>query len=188
MVDKGTKPDEMGKFQCEGIFFDKNVATFNVYTYICAVMSIEEEIKQSRPFKSEFQKAVVNLTFTASWWNQVAGRMLRPFGISQEQYNILRILRGMQPKPATIKTLTERMLDKNSNASRLVEKLKQKNLVERLECPMDRRRVDITITESGLRLLDETAPMMEGNEGMPFTTLSLEEAQTLNFLLDKMRG
>jgi DNA-binding MarR family transcriptional regulator len=188
VVDKGTKPDEMGKFQCKGIFFDKNVATFNVYTYICAVMSIEEEIKQSRPFKSEFQKAVVNLTFTASWWNQVAGRMLRPFGISQEQYNILRILRGMQPKPATIKTLTERMLDKNSNASRLVEKLKQKNLVERLECPMDRRRVDITITESGLRLLDETAPLMEGNEGMPFTTLSLEEAQTLNFLLDKMRG
>jgi DNA-binding MarR family transcriptional regulator len=151
-------------------------------------MKIEEAIKQNKPFTSEFQKAVVNLMFTASWWNQQATRLLRPFGISQEQYNILRILRGMHPKPATIKTLTERMLDKNSNASRLVEKLKQKKLVERLECPNDRRRVDITITEQGLRMLDETSMLMEGNMSAYFTTLKVEEAQQLNELLDKMRG
>ena len=151
-------------------------------------MKIEEEIKQNKPFKSEHQKAVVNLMFTASWWAQHATRLLRPYGISQEQYNILRILRGMHPQPATIKTLTERMLDKNSNASRLVEKLKQKKLLDRLECPNDRRRVDITITESGLRMLDETSLLMEGNMSTYFNTLTVEEAQQLNDLLDKMRG
>lgn len=156
--------------------------------YICAVMKIEDAIKQTKPFSSEFQKAIVNLVYTASWWNQVATRMLRPFGISQEQYNILRILRGMKGCPATIKTLTERMLDNNSNASRLVEKLKQKGFVERLECPMDRRRVDITITEKGLKLLDETAVPMETNIFSNFANLSEDEARQLNELLDKMRG
>lgn len=156
--------------------------------YICAVMRIEDAIKQTKPFSSEFQKAIVNLVYTASWWNQVATRMLRPFGISQEQYNILRILRGMKGCPATIKTLTERMLDNNSNASRLVEKLKQKGLVERLECPMDRRRVDITITEKGLTLLDETQVLMEGSVRKNFEHLTEEEARQLNELLDKMRG
>lgn len=156
--------------------------------YICAVMRIEDAIKQTKPFSSEFQKAIVNLVYTASWWNQVATRMLRPFGISQEQYNILRILRGMTGCPATIKTLTERMLDNNSNASRLVEKLKQKGLVDRLECPVDRRRVDITITEKGLKLLDETQSLMEGSVRKNFENLSEEEARQLNELLDKMRG
>jgi DNA-binding MarR family transcriptional regulator len=151
-------------------------------------MRIEEAIKQNKPFSSEFQKAIVNLVYTASWWNQVATRLLRPFGISQEQYNILRILRGMGDQPATIKTLTERMLDNNSNASRLVEKLKKKALVERLECPMDRRRVDITITAKGLQLLDETASLMEGNIHSNFAHLTEEESLQLNELLDKMRG
>lgn len=156
--------------------------------YICSVMKIEDAIKQTKPFSSEFQKVIVNLVYTTSWWNQIATRLLRPFGISQEQYNILRILRGMTGCPATIKTLTERMLDNNSNASRLVEKLKQKGLVERLECPMDRRRVDITITEKGLKLLDETAVLMEGNIRSNFMNISEEEARQLNELLDKMRG
>ncbi len=156
--------------------------------YLCAVMRIEEAIKQNKPFSSEFQKAIVNLVYTASWWNQVATRLLRPFGISQEQYNILRILRGMGDQPATIKTLTERMLDNNSNASRLVEKLKKKALVERLECPMDRRRVDITITAKGLQLLDETSKIMESDMHSHLTHLTENEAQQLNELLDKMRG
>lgn len=156
--------------------------------YICAVMRLEDAIKQTKPFSSEFQKAIVNLVYTASWWNQLANRMLRPFGISQEQYNILRILRGMGNNPATIKTLTERMLDNNSNASRLVEKLKLKGLVERLECPVDRRRVDITITEKGLKLLDETQDLMEGSIRSEFAHLNEDEARQLNELLDKMRG
>ncbi|WP_373550173.1 MarR family winged helix-turn-helix transcriptional regulator [Haliscomenobacter sp.] len=151
-------------------------------------MRIEEAIKQNKPFSSEFQKSIVNLVYTASWWNQVATRLLRPFGISQEQYNILRILRGMGDQPATIKTLTERMLDNNSNASRLVEKLKKKALVERLECPMDRRRVDITITAKGLQLLDETSKIMESDMHKNFKHLTEAEAQQLNELLDKMRG
>lgn len=151
-------------------------------------MKIEEAIKQNKPFASEFQKAIVNLVYTASWWNQIATRMLRPFGISQEQYNILRILRGMGDKPATIKTLTERMLDNNSNASRLVEKLKNKGFVERLECPMDRRRVDITITAKGLQLLEQTSGLMQIEVQKDLIHLSEAEAQQLNELLDKMRG
>ena len=88
-------------------------------------MKIEQEIQQT-VFESEYQKANINLLFTASWLNQKSAKALKPFNISWQQFNILRILRGMGDKPATIKILTERMIDKMSNASRLVEKLKQK--------------------------------------------------------------
>ena len=150
------------------------------------VMKIEEEIKQKK-FSSVYHKAHINVLFTASWLSQNSAQLLKPFKISWQQFNILRILRGMYPEPATVKLLTERMIDKMSNASRLVEKLKQKGLVERRVCPSDRRRVDVEITEKGLSVLEDISFIMEQELNQKMGNLSSEEADQLNQLLDKLR-
>lgn len=150
-------------------------------------MRIEEAIQQKR-FRSEYQKLVVNLLYSASWLQQFSNQLLKPYGISQEQFNILRILRGMHPEPATVKLLTERMIDKMSNASRLVEKLRVKGLVERHECPLDRRRVDVSITQKGLELIEKASLAMDTQGDAQMANLSTVEAAALNELLDKMRG
>ncbi len=150
-------------------------------------MRIEEAIQQKR-FRSEYQKLVVNLLYSASWLQQFSNQLLKPYGISQEQFNILRILRGMHPEPATVKVLTERMIDKMSNASRLVEKLRVKGLVERHECPLDRRRVDVLITQKGLSLLEKASQSMDIQGDAYMSGLTIEEAVQLNELLDKLRG
>ena len=149
-------------------------------------MKIEEEIKQKK-FRSVYHKAHINVLFTASWLSQNSAQLLKPFKISWQQFNILRILRGMYPEPATVKLLTERMIDKMSNASRLVEKLKQKGLVERRVCPSDRRRVDVEITEKGLSVLEDISFIMEQELNQKMGNLSSEEADQLNQLLDKLR-
>src|SRR5689334_17825108 len=105
--------------------------------------SIEEEIKQEKKFATEYEKAAVNIMFTSSWlYNINAGRM-KKHGITPEQYNVLRILRGSYPKPLMLGSVTCRMVDKASNATRLVEKLRQKGHVERELCETNRRQVDI---------------------------------------------
>lgn len=150
-------------------------------------MKIEQEINQ-KTFRSEYIKAHINLMFTASWMDQHTNQALKKFGISWQQFNILRILRGMHPEPATVKLLTERMIDKMSNASRLVEKLKQKGLVYRNECPEDRRRVNVGITEKGLQIVGKASDVIEQDIEYNFRSLSTQEAQSLNELLDKMRS
>lgn len=149
-------------------------------------MKIEEEIKQTKPFANPQTKAVVNLNFTASWLTGLQAQLLKPYGISIQQYNILRILKGMHPKPATVKILIERMLDKNSNASRLVDKLLKKGLLERNACPRDRRRVDVMITEAGLDMIKQVTRAMKKNKTL--VSLTDDEALLLSDLLDKMRG
>jgi DNA-binding MarR family transcriptional regulator len=149
-------------------------------------MRIEKEIKQ-KSFKSEYQKLTVNLMYTGSWLNVKNHDHLKPFGITIQQYNILRILRGQHPNPTTVTLLIERMLDKMSNVSRLVEKLRIKGLVNRRECEKDRRAVDVLITDKGLALLKEIEKHEEAWEES-FHTLSPQEAQQLNDLLDKLRG
>lgn len=150
-------------------------------------MKIEEEINQKK-FKSEYQKAHINILFTASWLSQQSSQLLKPFNISWQQFNILRILRGMHPEPASVKLLTERMIDKMSNASRLVEKLKQKDLVERKECHEDRRRVNVCITEKGLEVLEKASCAMEENLENNMEAVSLAEAALLNDMLDRIRS
>ncbi|MCO6489770.1 MAG: MarR family transcriptional regulator [Phaeodactylibacter sp.] len=149
-------------------------------------MKIEEEIKQKK-FKSVYHKAHINVIFTASWLSQNSAQLLKPYKISWQQFNILRILRGMHPEPATVKLLTERMIDKMSNASRLVEKLKKKGYVERRVCPSDRRRVDVEITEKGLEVLESLSRVMEEGLHQKMSALSAAEAEQLNSLLDKLR-
>jgi len=165
---------------------DLNVATIDVYTYICA-MKIEDAIKQQQ-FKNEYQKANINLLFTASWLTSNIAQALKPFGISNQQFNILRILKGGHPKPQSVKELTTKMLDRSSNASRLVDKLLEKRLVERTVCPTDRRKVEILITESGLNLTDEVSAELEVIIQAIFSKISKNEAKELNRLLDFIKS
>jgi DNA-binding MarR family transcriptional regulator len=149
-------------------------------------MKIEAEIKQSR-FKNDFHRLSVNLMYTHSWLHMKNQAHLKPFGITIQQYNILRILRGQYPGTATINLLIERMLDKMSNASRLVEKLRKKGLVERHTCEKDRRAVDVIITAKGLELLTKIEKFDKQWEKQ-FHALTPQDVRILNNLLDKLRG
>ena len=148
-------------------------------------MKIGFEIKQAK-FKNEHQKMLVNILFTCGWLSSKYSGNLKPFGISTQQFNILRILRGQHPKPATVNLLIDRMLDKNSNASRLVEKLRIKKFVERAVCLDDRRAVNVAITKKGLDLLIEL-DKQEDKFIEELKKLSEYEAEHVNLLLDKLR-
>ncbi|MBK8551459.1 MAG: MarR family transcriptional regulator [Ignavibacteria bacterium] len=149
-------------------------------------MKLEDEIKQ-QSFRSEYQKLAVNLIFTGNWMSFNSHEMLKSFKLTTQQYNILRILRGQYPNPATVNLLIERMMDKMSNASRIVDRLEIKKLVERKLKPEDRRCVDVMITDKGLKLLDKIEEREKLFETKLYT-LNLEEAMELNELLDKLRG
>ncbi len=148
-------------------------------------MKIEEEIKQ-RTFKDVYQKVYINLVYTSGWLQIKQAAVFKKYNLSLPQYNILRILRGQHPQPATVNLLIERMLDKTSNASRIVDKLVTKNLVTRCQCPADRRTVDILITETGLALLKQIDEA-EGVKMKSLENLTEEEATELSRLLDKIR-
>ncbi|TGD82766.1 MarR family winged helix-turn-helix transcriptional regulator [Hymenobacter wooponensis] len=148
-------------------------------------MKIEDEIKQ-RTFRDEYQKAYINLVFTSGWLQLKQGAMFKDFNLTSPQFNILRILRGQHPKPATVNMLIERMLDKTSNASRIVDKLEAKELVTRKVCPSNRRAVDIRITDKGLELLTKLDDVVNSQQ-LGMSNLTAEEASQLSALLDKIR-
>ena len=148
-------------------------------------MRIEDEIKQPI-FKSEHQKAYINLMYTAGWLELRQAAAFKPYGLTLPQFNILRILRGQHPLPATVALLIERMLDKTSNASRIVDKLEEKQLVTRKVCPANRRAVDIRITDAGLELLQRIDQCQ--TTARPLGDLTEDELQQLNTILDKIRG
>ncbi|SMD43075.1 DNA-binding transcriptional regulator, MarR family [Aquiflexum balticum DSM 16537] len=149
-------------------------------------MRLEEAIKQ-KEFTDQYNKAIVNLLYTQSFIVTKQSSLFKPLALSPEQYNVLRILKGQKGSPITVSSIQERMLNKMSNASRLVEKLKQKGMVVREECPTDRRQVDILITEKGLNVLSQLHNQMhELNRSL--IQLNEEEVDQLNFLLDKLRG
>ncbi len=150
-------------------------------------MSIEKDIKQQKPFKSPYQKLVVNILFTNNWMNSDHMNILKPFDLTAQQYNVLRILRGQYPNPITVNGIIERMLDKMSNASRLVDKLLAKDLASRCDNKDDRRACDVRITQLGLDVLKEIDVLQESWE-TSFSNLTPEEAETLSGLLDKLRG
>ena len=148
-------------------------------------MRIEDEIKQSQ-FQDEHQKVMINLLYTSGWLQLQQACAFRKFALTSPQFNILRILRGQHPQPATVALLIERMLDKTSNASRIVDRLEEKKLVTRTVCPSNRRAVDIRITPAGLALLDQI-DASGALQGAAYASLSEAEARRLNELLDKMR-
>jgi DNA-binding MarR family transcriptional regulator len=149
-------------------------------------MPLEEEIKQDK-FHNDYQKASINVLYTGSWLYNINAGYLKKFGITPEQFNVLRILRGSFPKPMMLAEITGRMIDKSSNCTRLVEKLKQKGLVNRVTCEASRRQVDISITDKGqllLKKIDAAQPAWMETMGK----ISKTEAKELNRILDKLRG
>lgn len=149
-------------------------------------MKIEEEIIQTE-FTDDFFKAILNILVTADRISSMTNARLKPYDLSKEQYNVLRILRGQYPNPSTLQLITQRMISKSSNATRLVEKLRLKDLVERCACPTNRRKIDILITQKGLDLLEKLDPIVTESSNQ-LRQITNKEAQELNRILDKLRS
>jgi len=148
-------------------------------------MSIEKDIQQTK-FRNEYHKTVVNLIYTYNWITEKTKQFFDKGDITSQQYNILRILRGAG-KPLSTLQIRQRMLDKMSDTSRIVDRLVKKELVQKVICKTDRRLVDVTITDTGLQLLDKLDSYNEQMDSM-LASLTEEEAKMLNDLLDKIRS
>jgi DNA-binding MarR family transcriptional regulator len=147
-------------------------------------MGIEQDIQQPN-FRNEFQKMGINLLFTANWLNEQIGKMLSEEGVTQQQYNILRILRGSATPLSTLK-IRERMLDKMSDTSRIVDRLIAKELVVKNTCEKDKRLVDITLSPKGLDLVDQLDQFNDRIDAL-LKGINESEAKTMNQILDKIR-
>ena len=148
-------------------------------------MTIEKDINQNK-FRNEHQKSAINLIFTFNWVNEKFDKIFDQFDITQQQFNILRILRGAGEPLSTLQ-IRQRMLDKMSDTSRIVDRLIKKGLVKKNICKEDRRLVDVIITEKGKRLLEKIDSKNEEMDAV-FKNLSSADAKSLNQLLDKLRN
>lgn len=149
-------------------------------------MRIEQEIKQKAPFRGERHRASVNLMFTHNWLTERVTEYVKGFDITMQQYNVLRILRGAEG-PLSTSAIRERMLDRMSDSSRIVERLCQKGLVSRCTAQRDRRLVDVNISPKGIALLAEMDGKVAQMDAI-LQNITEEDALLLNELLDKIRG
>ena len=140
-------------------------------------MSLENELRQNG-FRNEYQKATINIIYTHNYLVTALSDILRTYDITRQQYNVLRILRGQCPNHASVHLIRERMLDKMSDASRIVERLRLKDLIYRKECIIDKRTVEITISEKGLELLSKMEDDVNSMDNH-MANLSLEDAKKL---------
>lgn len=163
----------------------KNSHTFVHTNFI--KMKIEEEIKSTVEL-SLAKKVLLNLSFTRNMVGDKFLEVLKPFDLSSEQYNVLRILRGQKGKPANMACIQERMIARTSNTTRLVDKLLAKELVCRKVCPDNRRKMEITITNKGLEVLAQLDPIVIEHENSFAKKFSASELQLLNELLEKYRS
>jgi len=147
-------------------------------------MTLEKDINQ-HVFRSEYQKAALNLIYTFNWVNEKFNRYFEPFDITQQQFNILRILRGAGSPLSTLQ-IRQRMLDKMSDTSRIVDRLIRKGLVKKTVCREDRRLVDVLLTDKGKKLLQSMDVLNEEMDTI-FKNLNEQESRQLNVLLDKIR-
>jgi DNA-binding MarR family transcriptional regulator len=149
-------------------------------------MRIDDEIQSSK-FEDNYQKAVINIAYTDGWLKNTFNCHFEKHNLTQQQFNILRILRGQYPKPATVSPLKERMIDKMSDASRIVDRLVQKDMITRCTNNKDRRAVDIRISDKGLETLATMDAEFKTKDFIK-NNLTSEEAAQLSDLLDKLRG
>jgi len=149
-------------------------------------MRIEDEIHQ-KDFKDDYRRLLVNLLFTNNWLNQQLAPFFRGFDLTPQQHNVMAILRGQHPEPVCFGEIQERMVDRNSNVTRLVDKLIEKNLVTRGICPDNRRMIEVRLTPAGLDLLNEIDSKFPELYSR-FHNLSSTEAVLVSNLLDKLRG
>ncbi|MEY4334085.1 MAG: hypothetical protein RLZZ196_2828 [Bacteroidota bacterium] len=147
-------------------------------------MGIEKDIQQTS-FRNEHQKLGINIMYTANWLNEKIASILSQEDITQQQYNILRILRGAD-KPLSTLQIRARMLDKMSDTSRIVDRLVAKELVEKNTCPTDKRLVDVTLTKKGLAILEKLDQLNHHLDSL-MKGISEKEANTMNQLLDQLR-
>ncbi|MBX3240132.1 MAG: MarR family transcriptional regulator [Chitinophagaceae bacterium] len=149
-------------------------------------MPIEQDIKQSK-FRNEFHKGAINLIFTYGWLMERQKKIFDSENITPQQFNILRILRGASPRPLSTLQIRERMLDKMSDTSRIVDRMVAKQLASKKTCAYDKRLVDVSITEKGIELLSRL-DTRNGEIDELLKKLTEDEIKQLNELLDKVRS
>lgn len=148
-------------------------------------MKIEDEINGR--FRNDYHRGMINLVFTTNQLNHQFQQFLKVHNLSTSQYNILRVLRGFSDQPRSVNFLKERMLDRNSDVSRLVDRLHQRGLIRRRESSEDRRQKELEITPAGLDILGQMQACEKQVDTL-LSNLTSEEVQQLNALLDKIRG
>ena len=162
----------------------KHRLCLKLFTFI-PNMRIEEEIKQAK-FANAYQKAAINLIYTLGWLKDRTKSIFETEDITSQQFNILRILRGSFPEPLSTLQIRERMLEKMSDTSRIVDRLITKGLVKKITCKQDRRLVDVIITDKGKKLLERLDAKQDEIDGV-LKNLSEQDANILSNLLDKIR-
>jgi len=150
-------------------------------------MLIEKEIRQKTSFRNEYHRAAVNLIYTGKWLIYKHAKLFEQYHLSLQQYNVLRILRGRYPATATIKYIKKRMLDKMSDASRIVDVLVKRELISRVQNVKDRRKVDILILQNGIDVLNKIESFNSKMDNF-LASLDTTEVKQLNQLLDKLRN
>lgn len=148
-------------------------------------MNTIEKLITQKKFKNSYHKNMISLLYTVNLMNRHHESIFKDSKITKQQYNALRILKGQYPEPSTIGLIKERLIDKNSDASRMVDRLCKLEFVERLESKTDKRAADVRITKKGLKLIDKLSDKVEDFE-TPLKVLTKKESETLNELLDKV--
>lgn len=156
-----------------------------IYMYIC-IVKLEQAIQSSK-FKNEMHKASLNILYTAWWLKTQMSKVLKEFGLTHEQYNVMRILKGKYPEQMCVKDISCRMIEKSSNVPRIIDRLVLKKLVKRADSPTDKRETVITLTQAGIAVLAASTESV--NQLMEqMVQIETAEAQELNRLLERMRG
>jgi DNA-binding MarR family transcriptional regulator len=167
-----------------GLFSEAKFGKLHVCTYIC-VVKLEQAIKSNK-FKSEVQKAGLNILYTAWWLKTIMSKELKEYGLTHEQYNVLRILKGKFPELMCVRDIACRMIEKSSNVPRIIDRLEVKKLVKRRTSAEDKRETVITLTPAGINMLEITTGRIDG---LYDETVQMDEecARALNTLLEKVR-
>lgn len=145
-----------------------------------------EQIIQTKSFHSLEQRTVIHLLLVGNRISELVGQALKPFGISMQQFNVLRILRGQKGAPSNLNTLNERMISRMSNTTRLVDKLLERGFVSRTICESNRRKIEITLTASGAEILSRMDIVVREVENDLMKNISDEDLKTLNLLLNRI--
>jgi DNA-binding MarR family transcriptional regulator len=169
------------------VYTNKKLFRFVPTNIVMNIMKIEEVIKSNVTLK-DAKKVILNIMYTQNVINDKFNEILKPNDLSSEQYNVLRILRGQKGSPANMCVIQERMLAKNSNTTRLIDKLLLKEFVTREVCPDNRRKIEVLITQKGLDILADLDPKVEEHEQFFAANLKAEELENLNYLLEKYRN
>lgn len=150
-------------------------------------MSTIEEVIKSRPIKDPVQRAMLGVMYTGYWLSARINTILKPFGITEPQFNVLRILRGQQGQPVSVNSIQDRMVQPSSNVSRIIDKLVEKGYASRKVCPDNKRQVDVLITIKGLNILEDVEPVMVKQREAMTSVVNTEDAECVSRFLDALR-